>query len=154
MIRVGLVDVSQAELVLRLAVEAFAEFRETLVPPPGTLAETVDDVRRYIETGGAVVAWDGEVPVGSARFHPEPDYLYIGRVAVPPAYRRRGVATAMMHFLEEHARSLGFADIRVQVRQALPSNVALYESLGYHPISIDPHLRDPEAMTITLSKIL
>lgn len=151
-IRVEFVDASQAELVLRLAIEAFEEFRDTLVPPPGILRESVDDVAQYIETGGAIIAWDGDVPVGSTRFHPEPDYLYVGRVAVPPAFRRRGIASAMMRFIEDHARSLGFTETRVQVRQALPSNIALYQSLGYHPISIDPHPRVPEATIITLAK--
>jgi ribosomal protein S18 acetylase RimI-like enzyme len=152
--RIELVDASQAELVLRLAVEAFMEFRETIVPPPGILAESVDVVARSIETGGAVIAWNGEVPVGSARFHPEPDHFYIGRVAVPPEHRRRGIATAMMCFLEDHARTLGFSETRVQVRQALPSNVALYQSLGYAVRSTDPHPRVPEATVLTLVKRL
>jgi ribosomal protein S18 acetylase RimI-like enzyme len=152
LIRVELVDAEQAELVLRLAVEAFEEFRHVLVPPPGILAETAADVARYIESGGAVLAWDGEIAVGSARFHPEPDHFYIGRVAVPPAHRRRGVATVIMRFLEEHARSLGFTETRVEVRQALPSNLALYESLGYNPIGVQPHPRVPTAMIITMSK--
>jgi ribosomal protein S18 acetylase RimI-like enzyme len=154
LIRVELVDAEQAELVLRLAVEAFEEFRHVLVPPPGILAETAADVARYIEAGGAVLAWDGEVAVGSARFHPKPDHFYIGRVAVPPAYRRRGVATVIMRFLEEHARSLGFTETRVEVRQALPSNIALYESLGYQPTGIQPHPRVPTAQIVKLTKIL
>src|SRR5688500_17008396 len=131
MIRVELVDASQAELVLRLAVAAFQEFRQTLVPPPGVLNETVEDVAAYIERGGAVTAWDGATAVGSARVHPEAYRLYIGRVAVPPEFRRRGIASAIMHFLEAHAASLGLPEARVEVRMALPGNIALYESLGY-----------------------
>jgi ribosomal protein S18 acetylase RimI-like enzyme len=153
-LRIELVDASQAELVLRLAIEAFEEFRDSLAPPPGILRETAEDVARSIETGGAIIAWDGDVPVGSARFHPEPDHLYVGRVAVPPAFRRRGVASAMMDFVEGHARSLGYAETRVQVRQALPSNVALYESLGYTVCSADPHPRVPDATVLTLAKRL
>ena len=153
-VRIELVDASHAALVLRLAVEAFEEFRDTLVPPPGILRESVDDVARYIETGGAVIAWDGDIPVGSARFHSEPDHLYVGRVAVPPAFRRRGIAIAMMRFLEDHARSLGYVETRVQVRQALPSNVALYESLGYSVQRADPHPSVPGAAVLTLTKHL
>ena len=154
MIHVELVDASQAELVLRLAIEAFGEFRDTLIPPPGILRESVDDVARSIQSGGAVIAWDGGVPVGSARFHPEPDHLYVGRVAVPPAFRRRGIASTMMNFIENHARSLGFTETRVQVRQALPSNVALYQSLGYSVQRADPHPSVPEASVLTLTKRL
>jgi ribosomal protein S18 acetylase RimI-like enzyme len=154
MTRIELVDATQAELVLRLAVAAFEEFRETLVPPPGILAERVEDVAAYIERGGAVIAWEDETAVGSARFHPEADHLYIGRVAVPPEHRRRGIASAIMQFLEAHALSLGLHETRVEVRQALPSNVALYESLGYVPISTQPHPRVPTAMTVKLAKRL
>ena len=56
-IRIELVEASQAETVLQLALEAFEEFRETLTPPPGILAETVTDVTQYIDHGGAVLAW-------------------------------------------------------------------------------------------------
>jgi ribosomal protein S18 acetylase RimI-like enzyme len=153
-IRVELVDASRADLVWRLAVSAFEEFRETLVPLPGILAETVEDVMAYVKRGGAVIAWDGETAVGSARFHPEADHLYIGRVAVPPEFRRRGIASAIMHFLEAHAVSLGLDETRVEVRMALPGNVALYESLDYVPISTQPHSRNPTAMTVKMAKRL
>ena len=153
-IRVESVDASQAELVLRLAVAAFEEFRDTLEPPPGILAEAVEDVADYIERGGAVIAWDGEMAVGSARFHPETNHLYIGRVAVPPKFRRRGIASEIMRFLEAHDCKLCLPETRVEVRQALPSNVALYESLGYVPISYQPHPRVPTAMTVKLAKRL
>ena len=154
MIRVVLVDASHAELVLRLAVAAFEEFRHTLAPPPGILAETIEDVAAYFEQGGAVIAWDGETAVGSARFHPEADHLYIGRVAVPPEFRRRGIASEIMRFLEAQAVSLSLPETRVEVRMALPSNIALYESLGYLPISYQPHPRVPTAMTVKLAKRL
>ena len=152
--RVVLVDTSQANLVHRLAMEAFEEYRHTLIPPPGILSETVADVAAYIERGGAVIAWDGEIAVGAARFHPKPGHLYIGRVSVPPAHRRRGIASIIMRFLEDHARSLGLPESRVEVRQALPSNIALYESLGYDQISVQPHPRVPTAMTVKMSKRL
>ncbi len=153
-IRVELVDASRADLVWRLAVSAFEEFRETLVPLPGILAETVEDVMAYVKRGGAVIAWDGETAVGSARFHPETNHLYIGRVAVPPKFRRRGIASEIMRFLEAHACELYLPETRVEVRLALPSNVALYKSLGYVPISYQPHPRVPTAMTVKLAKRL
>lgn len=154
MVEIRFADVSEAGLVRDLAIRAFAEYRETLVPPPGILAESVEDVAAYIARGGAVLALDGETAVGSARFHPEPGYLYIGRVSVPPEHRRRGIATLIMRFLEEHARVLGLAETRVEVRMALPSNIALYGSLGYVPISYQPHPRVPEAMTVKMAKCL
>jgi ribosomal protein S18 acetylase RimI-like enzyme len=153
-VRIELVDASQAQTVRRLALEAFAEYRETLVPSSSLFSESVDDMAAYIERGGAVIAWDGEAPVGAARFHLDGDHLYIGRVAVPPAHRRRGIASAMMRFLEDHARVLGLPNTKVETRETLPGNVALYESLGYVTVAITPIPRYPSARSITLIKHL
>jgi ribosomal protein S18 acetylase RimI-like enzyme len=153
-IQVKLVDGSHAGTVLRLAQEAFAEYRETLVPSSSLFSESVDDMAAYIERGGAVIAWDGETPVGAARFHPEGECLYVGRVSVPPAFRRQGIASAMMRFLEEHARALGLPKTKVETREALPGNVALYESLGYVKVAINPIPRYPSARSVTLIKQL
>jgi ribosomal protein S18 acetylase RimI-like enzyme len=93
--------------------------------------------------GGAVLAEDGEA-VGSARFVPEDDFLYVGRVAVLPAHRRRGIASAMMRFLEDVAIELGRPEVRVGVRESLPGNVRLYEALGFRTLAVDPHPRGPD----------
>ncbi|MDQ2682854.1 MAG: hypothetical protein M3Y37_04945, partial [Chloroflexota bacterium] len=45
-------------------------------------------------------------------------------------------------------------ETRVEVRMALPGNVALYESLGYVPISYQPHPLVPDAMTVKMAKRL
>lgn len=153
-IRVELAGAEQAERIWQVATVSFQEYRDTLVPAPGILAESVADVGAYIARGGAVLAWFGDTAVGCARFHPEPGHLYVGRVAVPPQYRRRGVASAMMRFLEEHARALGFTQTQVEVRQALPGNFALYEALGYEAISVQPHPRVPTSWTVRMAKRL
>jgi len=143
-----------ASVVRETALLAFAELRDVIDPPPGILFETGDEVRRAIETEGAVVALDGEVVVGSARFEARPGYLYIGRLAVPPLFRGRGIATALMAFLEVHARSLGLSEARVSVREALPGNVAMFEHWGYAPVSRDPHHRLPHVFSIGMAKRL
>ena len=123
-----------------------------LEPPSSTHDETVEDVRAAFASGGAVLAWEGEAAVGSARFQPRPDYLYVGRVSVLPAWRKRGIGAAMMAFIEEHALTIGQPEIRVEVRLSLPSNVALYRHLGFHTISEQPHPRGPAFRTVILGK--
>jgi GNAT superfamily N-acetyltransferase len=106
-------DVSDAALVREIALEAFGEYADTLVPPPGILRESVEDVAESIAAGGAILAFDRTNAVGSARFRPESTYLYIGRVAVRPPHRRLGIAGQMMAFLEAHAIELGLSEARV-----------------------------------------
>jgi GNAT superfamily N-acetyltransferase len=141
-----------AAVVRETALLAFAEFKGVIDPPPGILFETEEDVRRALETEGGVVAIDGEAVVGSARFEERPGYLYIGRLAVPPAFRGRGIGAALMAFIEEHARSRGMAECHVSVRESLPGNVAMFEHWGYVPASRDPHPRVPTAYSIGMVK--
>jgi ribosomal protein S18 acetylase RimI-like enzyme len=131
----------EAPLVRDLMRAAFAEYLGVLPVESGAHTETVDDVLTVMRRGGAVLAYDAELPVGTARFLPEPDALYVGRVAVLPSHRRQGIASAIMLYLETVARSYEKARIRIGVRDSLPSNVGLYQALGYDVLSIDPHPR-------------
>ena len=120
---------------------AFEEYRGRLAVGSSALDETVADVEAAMMRGGAVLAFrDGE-PVGSARFMVEEDHVYVGRVAVLPSYRRQGIASAIMRFIEAHLPRLGRTSIRLAVRDSLPGNVGLYLGLGYDVVSIDPHPR-------------
>jgi ribosomal protein S18 acetylase RimI-like enzyme len=152
--RITLASIEDAPLVHRLMCEAFAEYDGVLEPPTGALMESVADVAAAIAAGGAVLAWESEVAVGSARFKPEADHLYVGRVAVVPVYRGRGLARAMMEFLEDHGRALGMPEARVGVRRNLPGNIALYERLGYRIVREEPHPRGPAYTSVTMVKRL
>jgi GNAT superfamily N-acetyltransferase len=143
-VKIVLARVEDAALVHRITQEAFAEYRGVLDPPSGAHEETIGDVEQAIEGGGALLVWDGDAPVGSARFEPRNDYLYVGRVAVLPEHRRKGVATAIMARMADIARDLGLPTMRVGVRDPLPCNVHLYERLGYAIAAVEPHPRGPD----------
>ena len=133
---------------------AFEEYRGHLQPPSGAHDESVADVERAMAEGGAVLAWAGDQPVGCARFTVHPDHVYVGRVSVLPAHRRRGVATAMMRHIEDLATRDGRSSVEISVRASLPSNVRLYESLGYEAYAVDPHPRGPEMNVVHMRKWL
>jgi ribosomal protein S18 acetylase RimI-like enzyme len=152
MTTVTLATVADAPLVHRIMLAAFEEYRGVLEPPSSTHNETVEDVRRAFDTGGAALAWVDEEAVGSARFQPRPNYLYVGRVSTLPDWRGRGIASALMTFLAGHARTLALPEVRVEVRLSLPSNVALYRRLGFHTVSEQPHPRGPAFKTVILGK--
>lgn len=120
---------------------AFEEYRGQLAVASSALDESVADVAEVMARGGAVLALLGDEPVGSARFVVETDEVYVGRVAVLPRYRRQGIASAIMRFIEAHLSELGRTSIRLAVRDSLPSNVGLYRGLGYEVISVQAHPR-------------
>ncbi len=103
---------------------------------------------------GAVIALVDGTAVGCARWAVRPDdaapgvgqrddgatplrtYLYVGRVSVLPAFRGRGVATALMAWCERLAVDRGLHEVRLWVRLGLVRNEALYRRLGYLPTGL------------------
>lgn len=139
-------------MVHELTVAAFVEYRGRLDPPSGVFAETVADVARDLAAEAGAVAWAGSEPVGAVRLAPRPDHLYVGRLAVLPANRGRGVGEALLAFAAERARALGLPEVRVEVRAALPGNVDYFRRRGFTVVGVQPHPRQPAATTVTLAQ--
>ena len=55
----------------------------------------------------------------------------VHRLMVHPAQQRRGLAMFLMRFVEERARALGYAAIRLDAFLKNPRALRLYEGLGY-----------------------
>ena len=146
-----------AEAVHALIQAAFAEYIDTIPVPPGALSDTVEDARKVISVGRTLLAYvtdeelaDGNPPItqatlaGTARYEPREDYLYVGRVAVHPDYRRHGIGKALMEFIELLAPTLGYTRLYLGTRISMPGNIAFYECLGYRIVKEDPHPRGPD----------
>ena len=149
---IRLARTEEAALVHRLTQQAFDEYRGRLKPPSSAHDETQAMVATALEQGGALLAFIDGAAVGAARFVPEDDHLYIGRVAVLPEWRGKGIAMALMLALEQQARRLGLGAIELGVRESLPSNVRLYGKLGYTVIRREPHRRNPDFISLQMRK--
>lgn len=127
--------IDDAPLILEITRAAFAQFRGRLDPPSGALDETLEGLREHTfqpDHGAALACVDG-VPAGALRWsvQPQRQYLYVGRVAVLPAYRQQGIASALMRWAERHARALGLPAVQFGVRLQSPENIRFYQHLGY-----------------------
>jgi ribosomal protein S18 acetylase RimI-like enzyme len=122
----------------RLTSAAFAGYG-WLDPPSGAVSETVDDVWQDLARNhGLLYRLDGR-PVAGLRFERRPDHLYVHRVAVDPAFQRRGIGRALMQWVHEYCRRAGIAEVRVGVRSQLPGNCLFYEALGYEVVGEHSH---------------
>lgn len=122
---------AEAAKVLAIEQAAFEEYRDALDPPSGVFRETVDKVRQKMRDGTFLLALLHDDPVGSVFYQPESEHVYLGRLAVLPAYRRCGIGRALVEQVEAITLALGRSRVRLSARIALPHNHSYYERMGY-----------------------
>jgi ribosomal protein S18 acetylase RimI-like enzyme len=93
--------------------------------------------RLYQGNGFYLVAWDNEEPLGHA-YLALTDPPQLQDVQVCSEQRRRGVASALTSVAEEHALSLGFDRLRLEVSEGNSAAQALYRGCGFADIGAPP----------------
>jgi GNAT superfamily N-acetyltransferase len=87
------------------------------------------------------VAWEDSEPVGHAHIAWVATTLgvpEIGDVFVPPALRRRGIATVLSEAAEQLARARGHHQISISASIANEDALRLYKRLGYRDAGVPP----------------
>jgi GNAT superfamily N-acetyltransferase len=125
-----LAEPNEADVVHTVMRAAFIE-SEAEELPSSALDETVDDVRRALEEGGAVLALVDGRTVGCLRYRIADGALRFSRMGVLPEARKRGVGAAMVAYVEAHARRLGLERVELTARSQQPDNRPYYQRLGY-----------------------
>ncbi len=91
---------------------------------------------RQVLTGGKVgygVATTGDTLAGVVRGALVDDWLHVGRLEVAPAFRRRGLGSALMDAVQTWGAEHGAAHAVLQVAEGNSGALALYAGLGYAP---------------------
>jgi predicted N-acetyltransferase YhbS len=102
-----------------------------LEPSSGVLDETVADLAARQRTGTVLVAQSGKDFVGSLFCAPKGDGLDLTRLAVAPAWRKSGVARALIAAADDEARRSGAKRLTLRVRVTLPGNLAYFKRAGF-----------------------
>jgi GNAT superfamily N-acetyltransferase len=90
-------------------------------PPHGTFLVGFDDDGLPVCAGGVKRLDDGTAE--------------IKRMYVVPGARRRGLARVLLRALEDAARDLGYATVRLDTGPQQAHAQAMYEAAGYRPIA-------------------
>lgn len=116
----------------RSHLEGIAELERTCFSHPWSVDMLAEEL--YNETASFLVAEgeDGSV-LGYAGLHVVLDEGYIDNVAVDPAYRRQGIADALIDtFVRFGAAKLAF--LTLEVREGNAPAIALYEKHGFYEV--------------------
>lgn len=124
--------------LLRVVHAAFAEYEGALVPPSGAHAETAETIAGRLAKGALLAERDSE-PVGCVFYEERERELYLGRLAVIPAWRGRGVARERLESAFELGRKRGLAAATVGVRLQLPENIGFFAAMGFLPYDVGSH---------------
>ena len=113
--------------ILAVVHAAFSGFQ----PPSSVLAETITDMEARLRAGPIMIAQSADDIVGSVFCAHDGDALYLTRLATLPAWRKRGVGTALIAAAEREARGLGASQLTLRVRTNLPDNRRYFEQAGF-----------------------
>jgi ribosomal protein S18 acetylase RimI-like enzyme len=147
-------DFSELAMLCAVIHAAYAEFEGKLTPPSGAHKETVESLAAKLTSGKGAIAWQGEEAVGSVLFEPRGEAIYLGRLAVPPQYRGRGIGALLVRYVEKQAIVHGHSHITLGVRLQLPENTAFYTKLGYHIAGYGAHPGFTKPTYMTMVKVL
>ena len=102
-----------------------------------------------------LVAEEGDKLLGYVGMMHVLDEGYISNVAVSPACRRQGIASALIRELLARAQALGLAFVTLEVRAGNVPAIALYGGFGFTPVGRRKNYYDaPKEDAVLMTKYL
>ncbi len=74
----------------------------------------------------------GTPPQACVILTPKPHALYVGKLSVAYAHKRKGHARTLIDLAEARARALGLPLLELEVRVELVENHAAFIAMGFH----------------------
>ncbi|MDX1627801.1 MAG: GNAT family N-acetyltransferase [Fulvivirga sp.] len=91
-----------------------------------------DEFDAYDEEAEHFLAKEGDKPCGTARYRHTDEGIKLERFATLPGFRRRGVASLLMHTMLEHIQISGLSDKKVYLSAQVDA-MPLYTKFGFKP---------------------
>lgn len=146
---------NDAATVAALVRAAFAAQSVPTDPPASALRLTGANVREHLAAGGGgMVAEPADAMVASIMWSEVDGGLYIARLAVAPAWRRRGLARALLAAAERASRAAGLPRLHLGTRLVLRDNRRLFSAVGFVEVARHAHAGYPQPTWVEMEKRL
>ncbi|POH28474.1 MULTISPECIES: GNAT family N-acetyltransferase [Sinorhizobium] len=140
--------------LLALILKSFASMDGRIDPPSSAHALTVESLRQKSRDEVGFVVANGADLLGCVFLKPEPDCLYIGKLAIDPGHQGKGLGRQLLTAAEETARSLGLPALRLQTRIELTENHATFAAWGFVETGRSAHPGFTRPTSIEMRKML
>lgn len=137
-----------------LLVRCFAYMEARIDPPSSLHRMSAATLRDKARDEILVIARDGDRLIACGFLKVEPTAVYLGKLAVDDAYRRRGILRALIALAEDIARDNGKAALELQTRIELVENHATFAALGFVKAGEYAHPGYDRPTSITMRKAL
>ena len=145
---------ADAAAMAELIRTAFAQQSRPTNPPSSALEETAESIAADLERGGGAVVEVRGTIVAAVLWFEEDGSLYVGRLAVHPSARRRGLARTLMAEAAREARRRGLTRMHLGVRLGLEDNRRLFASCGFVEVSRHSHAGFSEPTWVRMERRL
>ncbi|MED4403243.1 GNAT family N-acetyltransferase [Metabacillus fastidiosus] len=108
-----------------------------------------EEIDQFENEADHLVLYDGEKPVGAARFRIVDEYGKLERICILKDYRNKGAGSLIMEYLEKLASQKGLNKLKLNAQtKAIP----FYERFGYKTVS--KLFMDAGIPHVTMTKII
>lgn len=139
---------------LALVMASFAYMDGVIDPPSSAHRLTPANLAQKARDEIAYVATDGEAMIGCVFLRPEPDCLYVGKLAIAPGRQGQGLGRRLLAVAEDEARKLGLPALRLETRIELVANHATFGRWGFVKTAENAHAGFDRTTSIEMQKRL
>jgi len=142
------------DALLAMIRAAFSYMDARIDPPTSAHRLTPATLKEKALSEIVFVALDDQRLVGCIFCRPEPQCLYIGKLAVVPDRQGGGIGRALLIAAEAEARALSLPAMRLETRIELAENHARFGAMGFEKTAENRHPGFDRTTSIEMTKRL
>jgi GNAT superfamily N-acetyltransferase len=142
------------EDLLTLILSSFAYMDGVIDPPSSAHRLTPASLEQKARDEIAFIALEGGELAGCVFLKPEPGCLYVGKLAISPAFQNRGIGRQLLSVAEDVARQRGLPALRLETRIELTGNHATFARWGFVRTAENAHAGYTRTTSIEMQKPL